>query len=72
MRLLDLLGQLKILRSLAAEKGAGRPLGFLQTTWVPFTKFAKAYYGEPVEGDAAGAAKCFKALFAELRKPEDK
>ena len=66
------LGQLKILRSLAAEKGAGRPLGFLQTTWVPFTKFAKAYYGEPVEGDAAGAAKCFKALFAELRKPEDK
>jgi hypothetical protein len=66
------LGQLKILQSLAVEKGAGRPLGFLQTTWVPFAKFAKAYHGEPVEGDAAAAVKCFKALFAELRKPGSK
>ena len=64
------LGQLKIMRSLAAEKGPGRPLGLLQTTWVPFTKFAKAYYGEEAEGNAAGAVKCFKALFAELRAME--
>lgn len=61
------LGQLKIQQSLANSDGPGRPLGMLQTTWIPFTKFAKAYYGEDKDEGAVAVVACFKALFAELR-----
>ncbi|MCY3023171.1 MAG: family 20 glycosylhydrolase [Planctomycetota bacterium] len=64
------LGQLKIMRALAAEQGGNKALlGMLQTTWVPFARFEKAYVGEGESSDGPGAAKCFKALFAEMRKP---
>jgi len=64
------LSQMELMRALTAEKNPGQPLGMLQTTWVPFAKFANAYYGEKEAGDSPGSAKCFKALFAALRKPE--
>jgi hypothetical protein len=62
------LGQLKIQQSLAGGEGPGRPLGMLQTTWIPFTKFAKAYYGEEKDQGAVDVVTCFKALYAELRR----
>jgi hypothetical protein len=69
------LDELKMQRALAAEKNPGQPLGMLQTTWTSFAQFVEAYYGEKKSaekkaGNAPGAAQCFKALFAELRKGE--
>jgi hypothetical protein len=66
------LGELQIQRSLAAGPGPGKGAGMLQTTWVPFVKFAKAYDGDTSSVEASEAARCFKALFAELRKTEAK
>jgi hypothetical protein len=66
------LGELQIQRSLAAGPGPGKGLGVLQTTWVPFAKFAKAYDGDTSSVEAAESAKCFKALFAEMRKLDAK
>jgi hypothetical protein len=61
------LGQLKMMQTLAAEN-PGKPLGMLQTTWAGFGPFQKALDGKGDSKDADGAARCFKALFAEMRK----
>lgn len=66
------LGQARLQRALAAGPGPGKGLGMLQTTWVSFAKFVKAYEGDTSSVEAAEAAQCFKALFAELRKAEGK
>ena len=41
--------------------------GVLQTTWSSMGQFMRAYYGE-ASGRTSEAVRCFKELFAELRK----
>ena len=64
------LGQLAMLRDTRAHATpeiADRMQGMLQTTWVPFGPFARAYFGEQV-GDAEvhEAVQTFRALFEEI------
>ncbi|HEY3321431.1 MAG TPA: family 20 glycosylhydrolase [Planctomycetota bacterium] len=60
------LGQLKNLKGLA-EKHSDKALGMLQTTWVSFPEFIRAYHGKSTTPDAIGSAGCFKALLAAMR-----
>lgn len=66
------LAQLELARWLrrnAPEPVARRMLGVLQTTWVGFGQFLRAYTGEgEANARAHQASACFRALFAELRK----
>ncbi|MCS6951330.1 MAG: family 20 glycosylhydrolase [Bryobacterales bacterium] len=66
------LAQLQLARWLrrnAPEPVAKRVLGVLQTSWVGFGQFLRAYTGEgQASAQAHQAAACFRALFAELRK----
>ena len=69
------LGQVELMRSVRANAGepvAARMRGILQTTWVGAGAFLNAYYGEPQaagsDKSAAEAARCFRTVFAELRK----
>lgn len=51
---------------------AARMLGVLQTTWVGFEPFARAYMGEANSAgvEAIESAQCFRELFRELRRIE--
>jgi hypothetical protein len=65
------LGQLAMVRDTRAHATSeigDRMQGVLQSTWVPFGPFAKAYFGERT-GDAEvhEAVQTFRALFEELR-----
>jgi hypothetical protein len=66
------LAQLELARWLrrnAPDPVARRMLGVVQTTWVGFGQFLRAYTGEgEANARAHQAAACFRALFAELRK----
>ncbi len=59
------LDQLQMMNALHTSND--RALGMLQTTWVGFGGFVRAYYGQSESADAAGAASCFRALFAAMR-----
>ncbi len=65
------LGQLALVRDTraqATDEIAGRMQGVLQTTWVPFGPFAKAYFGERSgDREVHEAVQTFRALFEELR-----
>ena len=64
------LAQLEMIRSArkhSTDAIASRMQGVLQTTWTSMGEFMRAYYGE-VSGRPAEAVRCFKELFAELRK----
>jgi len=60
------LGQLAMMGALHKEDE--RALGVLQTTWCGFGEFVRAYYGEGGGRDAQGAVRCFKKLFAAMRR----
>lgn len=66
------LAQLELARWLwrhAPEPVAKRMLGVLETTWVGFGEFLRAYTGEGEANPRAHqAAACFRALYAELRR----
>ena len=49
-----------------------RGLGVLQTTWVGFAAFARAYFGEEKNPsqEATESVACFRALFAAIRAGE--
>ena len=68
------LGQLAMVRDTrehATPEIAGRMQGILQTTWVPFGSFAKAYFGEKTgDREVHEAVQTFRALFEELRSAE--
>jgi len=57
-------------RATAAPPVAERMLGMLQTTWVGFGPFVRAYFDEDKAPPAqvAEAVLCFRELFAELRR----
>ncbi|HUD99031.1 MAG TPA: family 20 glycosylhydrolase [Bryobacteraceae bacterium] len=64
------LGQLAMVRDTRAHATgeiAGRMQGVLQTTWVPFGSFAKAYFGEQT-GDVESheVVQTFRAVFEEI------
>jgi hypothetical protein len=64
------LGQLAMVRDTRAHATAeiaGRMQGLLQTTWVSFGPFTKAYFGEgSADAQAQEAAQTFRALFQEI------
>lgn len=67
------LEQLQIMRrtrATAAPPVAERMLGMLQTTWVGFGPFVRAYFGEDKAPRplVVEAVLCFRELFAELRR----
>lgn len=69
------LEQLQIVRrtrATAARPVAARMLGMLQTTWVGFGPFVRAYFGEDKapRPQVAEAVLCFRELFQELRRME--
>lgn len=69
------LEQLQIMRrtrATAARPVAARMLGMLQTTWVGFGPFVRAYFGEDKapRPQVAEAVLCFRELFQELRRTE--
>ncbi len=57
-------------RATAAPPVAERMLGMLQTTWVGFGPFVRAYFGEDKapRPQVAEAVLCFRELFAEMRR----
>lgn len=61
------LAQLSQVRSL---KATGHALGVVQTTWCGFAPFRDALAADDAKatGSAAGAARCFRALFKALRE----
>jgi hypothetical protein len=64
--------QLDLIRNARAHASAdvaGRMLGMLQTTWVGFGPFVRAYFkeGEPPRAEVVEALQCFRELFRELR-----
>ncbi len=67
------LDAIRRVRTHATEAIAARMQGVLQTTWVGFAPFARAYFGEPPSSnakssnDALEALATFRALFRELR-----
>lgn len=66
------LAQLEMVRSARKNSTnaiASRMQGVLQTTWTSMGQFMRAYYGEATAGDrTTEVVRCFKELFAELRK----
>jgi hypothetical protein len=63
------LDQMRLARAAASPRVAERYLGMLQTTWVGFGRFLKAYYGEDnTHLQASEAAQCFKELMREMRR----
>ena len=67
------------------RKTNDRALGVLQTTWCDFGAFIRAYYAQEKSGDsglpdrrgrqsgnANGAARCFRTLFAAIRGEKPK
>ena len=67
------LDAIRRVRTHATEAIAARMQGVMQTTWVGFAPFARAYFGEPSAADARSsvntleALATFRALFRELR-----
>lgn len=63
------LAQIRDARAHSTRQVGERMLGMLQTSWVGFGPFARAYYGEgeTPKPQAAESVACFRALFAELR-----
>ncbi len=59
-------------RATAAKPVAERMLGMLQTTWVGFGPFVRAYFGEDKtpRAQVAEAVLCFRELFQELRRAQ--
>jgi len=57
-------------RATAARPVADRMLGMLQTTWVGFGPFVRAYFGEDKSPrpQVAEAVMCFRELFQEIRR----
>jgi hypothetical protein len=57
-------------RETAARSVADRILGMLQTTWVGFGPFVRAYFGEDKSPrpQVAEAVLCFRELFQEIRR----
>ena len=66
------LGQLELIRAVRRQGPdaiAARMLGVLQTTWGGAGAFIRAYHGEDTSNQrAVEAARCFRELFAEIRK----
>jgi hypothetical protein len=63
------LAQLKMIRELASDPKTGNlSVGILQTTWVSFGEFLRAYKGESKDKSAMAVVACFKALFAAIRE----
>lgn len=63
------LDQIRAARRDASPVVAERMLGMIQTTWVGFAGFVKAYRGDKdATLQAREAALCFKELFADLRR----
>lgn len=66
LRQLDLM---RLVRQNSAPVVAARMQGMLQTTWVGFGAFARAYFGEEIRNvNAMEAVATFRELFRELRK----
>jgi hypothetical protein len=65
------LGQLAMVRDTRAQATSeigDRMQGVLQSTWVPFGPFARAYFGERTgDTEVHEAVQTFRALFEELR-----
>lgn len=63
------LDQIRDARAHASPEVSGRMLGMLQTTWVGFGPFVRAYFkeGETPRVDVVEALQCFRELFRELR-----
>jgi hypothetical protein len=58
-------------RAHATSEIGDRMKGVLQTTWVSFGTFAKAYFGEQTgDTEVHEAVQTFRALFEELRAIE--
>jgi len=65
------LGSLAHIRSLRSG-GNAKAMGVVHTTWCGFAPFLQAYKAleageEPAKGSAADAARCFRALFRQIR-----
>lgn len=67
---LDQLHIVRRTRATAARPVADRMLGMLQTTWVGFGPFVRAYFGEDKapRPQVAEAVLCFRELFQEIRR----
>jgi len=66
LRQLDLM---RLVRQNSTPAVAARMQGMLQTTWVGFGAFARAYFGEEIRNvNAMEAVATFRELFRELRK----
>jgi hypothetical protein len=66
LRELDLM---RLARANSAPAVASRLQGMLQTTWVGFGSFVRAYFGEEIKNaNAMDAASTFRELSRELRK----
>ena len=66
------LGSLALVRSLRSG-GNPKAAGVVHTTWCGFGPFLQAYKaleegGEPAKGSAPEAARCFRALFKQIRE----
>lgn len=63
------LNQVRDTRAHSTKKVRDRMLGMLQTTWVGFGPFARAYFGEDAtpRAQVAESVQCFKELFREMR-----
>lgn len=63
------LAQIRDARAHSTKLVGDRMLGMLQTTWVGFGPFVRAYFGEgePPKQGVPEAVECFRSLFAELR-----
>ncbi|WP_321475182.1 family 20 glycosylhydrolase [uncultured Paludibaculum sp.] len=63
------LAQIRDARAHSTKQVAGRMLGMLQTTWVGFGPFVRAYFqeGDTPKAQVTEAVACFRSLFAELR-----
>ncbi len=63
------LEQVRYLRTSTNDVLASRAQGMLETTWVPFADFLKAYNGDrAATRQARESAACFKALFKSIRE----
>jgi hypothetical protein len=63
------LDQIRDAKAHSSREVAERLLGMLQTTWVGFGPFARAYFkeGDAPRTDVLEALNCFRELYRELR-----
>lgn len=69
---LQQLDQIRDARAHGSPEVAARMLGMLQTTWVGFGPFVRAYFqeGDPPRAEVVEAVQCFRELFRELRSTQ--